>query len=55
MKLIKEFLFGKRANAVCQIQLGFKSTYPQNKLSYLEWCNEFKVSVLHNRKPVYLN
>jgi hypothetical protein len=32
----------------------FKSTYPPNQPSLEEWCKEFKVSMLYDRRTVYI-
>lgn len=55
MTLIKEFLFGRRTNAVCQIKLGFKSTYPDNQPDQWSWAKEYRVGMLADRKITYLN
>ena len=54
MKWIKEFLFGRRAEAVCQIKTGTHTVQPRvHAFSYYEWCKEFRVSILSDRKPIY--
>jgi hypothetical protein len=55
IKLIKEFIFGRRADAVCQIKLGFKTTYPPNQPDEWAWKQEFKVGMLCGKKAIYLN
>ncbi len=56
MKLIKEFIFGRRAAAVCQIKTGYRTVQPKiHSQDFYEWCKEFKVSMLHDRKINHLN
>lgn len=56
LKLIKEFLFGKRAPPICERpKAGWKTTYYGGYSTYGEWCKEFRVSMLHNRQPLHLN
>jgi len=55
MKFIKELLFGRRADAVCQIKLGFKTTYPPNQPNEWAWKQEFRVGMMSDRKTIYLN
>jgi hypothetical protein len=55
MIYIKELLFGRRADAVCQIKLGCTTIYPPNQPNEWEWKQEFRVGMLHGKKTVYLN
>ena len=55
MTLIKEFLFGRTAQPVCQIKLGFTTTYPTNQPNEWEWKQEFKVGSMCGKKAIYLN
>lgn len=55
MKWIKELLFGRRAEAVCRIKLGFKTTYPPNQPDEWVWKQEFRVGMLCGKKAIYLN
>lgn len=53
MKLIKEFIFGRRAVAVCQIKTGHHTVQPKiHSQDFYEWCKEFRVGILSNRKPI---
>ena len=53
MKLIKEFLFGRRAEAVCQIKKGYHTVQPKlHSKDFYEWCKEFRVGILSDRKPI---
>ena len=53
-KFIKELLFGRRAKPVCQIKLGFRTVQPTvHSSNYYEWCKEFRVGMLSDRKPIY--
>ena len=55
MVYIKEFLFGRRAEAVCQIKLGVHTTYPPCSIDEQDWKNEFRVGMLYDRKIIHLN
>ena len=55
MKLIKEFFFGRRADAVCQIKVGLKTTYPPNQPDEWTWKQEFRVGMMCGKKAIYLN
>lgn len=35
------------------LTISFKSSYPQDRPSLQEWCQEFRVSMLHNRHATY--
>lgn len=56
MKLIKEFIFGRRAEPVCQIKTTLRTFHPQLKkpINYGDWCEEFNVSMLHGKQSVHL-
>ena len=55
MKLFKEFIFGRRAEAVCQIKTTLRTIYPPHQPEEWEWKKEFKVGMLHGRQPIYLD
>ena len=55
MKWLKEFLFGRRADAVCRIKLGFKTTYPVNQPDEWAWKQEFRVGAMCGKQAIYLN
>ncbi len=55
MKLIKEFIFGRRADAVCQIKPGVHTVYPPNQPDEWAWKQEFKVGMMCGKKAIYLN
>lgn len=55
MKLIKEFIFGKRREPVEFMSTGLRTMKPKNQPTYEEWCKEFNVSMLHDRKIVHIN
>ncbi len=42
-----------KANAYPE-QIKFKSTYPKNQPTQEEWFKEFKVSMLYDRRTVYI-
>jgi hypothetical protein len=53
MKLIKEFIFGRRADAVCQIKTSYHTVQPKvHSKDFYEWCKEFRVGILSDRKPI---
>lgn len=54
LKSIKEFLFGRRRDAVCTIITTLHTVQPKaHSRNFGEWCKEFNVSMLHDRKPIY--
>jgi len=55
MSFIKALIFGIRREPVESITTGFHSYYPKNQPTYDEWCKQFNVSMLHDRKATYLN
>lgn len=55
MVYIKEFLFGKRAEPVCQIKTGVHTVYPPNQPDEWAWKQEFRVGMLCGKKAIYLN
>lgn len=54
MTKIKELIFGVRTKPVETFSTGFKSCYPKERLSYQQWCEEFRVSMLHDKKITHL-
>jgi len=54
MQFIKQLIFGIRREPVDTISTGFNSCYPENAPSYEEWCKQFRVSMLHDRKAIHL-
>ena len=56
LKFIKELLFGRKAKPVCKIKDGYHTIQPAvHAENFGDWCKEFKVSMLHGRKPLHLN
>lgn len=55
MTKIKELIFGVRREPVDTISTGLRTIKPENQPSYEEWCKQFNVSMLHDRKAIYLN
>jgi hypothetical protein len=56
LKFIKELLFGRRAKPVCTINTSLRTVQPTtHATSFGDWCKEFNVSMLHDRKPLHLN
>lgn len=55
MKLIKELIFGRRRDPVDVMSTGLRTIKPENQPTYEEWCKEFRVSMLYDRKAIHLN
>jgi hypothetical protein len=55
MKQLIKFLFGETAAPVDAISLGVHTTHPPTQISFCEWCNEFKVSMLHGKQSTHIN
>lgn len=55
MKLIKEFIFGRRAEPVCQIKTTLRTVYPPNQPNEWVWKQEFRVGAMCGKKAIYLN
>jgi len=57
MKKITEFIFGvpARREKTSLHTPKFRSSFPKEKLSFEEWCKEFRVSCLHGKNVVYMN
>lgn len=54
-KIIKEFIFGVRRSPVDVMSTGFRTVIPKKQPTYQEWCKQFNVSMLHDKKRIYLN
>lgn len=53
MVKVKEFIFGKRAEPVCQIKEGVHTVQPKrHSKDYGEWCSEFNVGGLYGKNPL---
>jgi len=55
MKIIKEFLFGRRANPVCDVCNTYHTIKPSTALTFEQWCIEFRVSMLHGKQITEMN
>jgi len=56
LKFIKELIFGRVAKPVCERpKPGSKTTYFGGYTTFDEWCKEFNVSMLYDRKTIYLD
>lgn len=56
LKFIKELLFGRRASPVCERpRAGYRTTHFGRVTNFGDWCKEFKVSMLHDRKSIHLD
>ena len=53
-KLIIKLLYGKAANPIPH-NTGVRTSYPQERLSFEEWCKQFRVSCMHGKDIVYMN
>lgn len=55
-KIIVRFKLDEKDRAIAYpIEQKFKSTYPKNQPSQEEWFKEFKVSMLYDRRTVYID
>lgn len=54
MTKIKELIFGKRREPVDVMSTGLRTIKPENQPTYEEWCKEFRVSMLYDRKAIHL-
>lgn len=54
MKIIKELLGIGQERKIYEFNPGVRTTTPDEVISYIEWCNEFKVSCLHGKQITYL-
>ena len=52
---IKEFVFGIRAKGEKLPKPTVRTLHINNRPSENEWLKEFKCSILHNKKAVYIN
>ena len=55
MELIKKLIFGPRREPVDVISTGLRTIEPENQPSFEEWCKEFKVGMLYDRKTIHIN
>jgi hypothetical protein len=55
MKFIKAFIFGVRREPVDVMSTGFRTSHYNTPISFEEWCKEFNVSMLHDKKIVHFN
>jgi hypothetical protein len=54
MEYIKKLLFGFEYQAVDNISTGLHTVNPDNQPSEQEWLNEYKVSMLYDRKIIHI-
>ena len=47
--------FEKKERDNSRITIRVKTINPIERISYQQWCNEFNVSMLHNRVIVHMN
>lgn len=55
MKKVKILLFGKPIKGEKLSPLKPLKERPMDKEDFYKWCKEFNVSMLYDRKPIYLN
>jgi fluoride ion exporter CrcB/FEX len=55
MKKIKELLFGKRAESLGPIKIGCTTKCFGAYTTFSDWCQEFRVGMLHDRKALYID
>lgn len=53
MQYLRRLLFGVRCEPVDVISTGVH-TSPYNSPPFDEWCKEFNVSLLYDRKPIHI-
>jgi hypothetical protein len=54
-KITIEFIIGRRAKPVEPFYPGVKTLNISNRPSFQEWCKEFRVSMLYDRKLIEMN
>jgi hypothetical protein len=54
MKYIKDFIFGVRTHGECVKPPKFKTCVPKDKPDFQNWCKEFRVSMMYDRKAIHL-
>jgi hypothetical protein len=54
-KKIQLLIFGQRVKGEKLSPIKPFKERPFNTEDFYKWCKELNVSVLHNRKPIYLN
>lgn len=55
-KLITKILFGVRRKPVDSISTGLRTLELENRImTFEEWCKEFNVRMLHDRKTIHIN
>jgi hypothetical protein len=54
MKYIKDFIFGVRTQGECVKPPKFKTCVPKDKPQFQDWCKEFRVSMMYDRKAIHL-
>ncbi len=54
MKRIKEILFGKRADSLGIPKSGWTTTCHGPYTNFGDWCKEFRVSMLSDKKTLYI-
>lgn len=53
---ILEFFFGRKAKPVDTIKIGYHTVnYNTYCKDFGEWCKEFNVSMLYDKKPLHFN
>jgi hypothetical protein len=55
MKWLKTLLFGQRAKSLGPIKTGFRTVQPKMYAPYGDWCEEFRVGMMHGKQAIHLN
>lgn len=55
MKWLKTLLFGERAKSLGPIKTGFRTVQPKIYAPYGDWCEEFRVGMMHGKQAIHLN
>lgn len=53
IKIITEFFFGRRTETKYDFKPGYTTTYHGGVTNFADWCKEFRVSMLADRKKVH--
>jgi hypothetical protein len=53
--LIRDFIFGVSREPVDSISTGLYTVHPDNSPNFQNWANQFNVSMLHDKKVVFIN
>ena len=54
MNKIKEFIFGRKQESVCTISTKLHTVAPGTRISFENWCKEFRVSIMWDKRVVHI-